>query len=47
MMIDVAVCTYGHELLVLGLLAISGENAAKSLLSIESLKNLIESLDES
>ena len=39
--------TYGDELLVLGILAVSSENTAKSLLSIQSLQDLVQSLDES
>ena len=44
---DWAVCTYGNKLLVFGILAISGENADKSLLSVKCLKDLVESLDKS
>ena len=38
--------TYGDEFLVLGVLAVSSEHADESLLSIESLENLIEALNE-
>ena len=37
----------GDELLVLGIFAVRGEDADKSLLSVESLENFIESLNES
>ena len=39
--------TYGHELVVLHVLAVRGEHADESLLAVESLENLIKALDES
>ena len=39
--------TYSDKLLVLGILAVGSENGTKSLLSIEGLQDLIQSLDKS
>lgn len=36
----------GHELLVLGIVAVVGENAKECLLSVESLADFVESLDK-
>ena len=39
--------TYGDKLLVSGVLAVSGEHGDQSLLSVKSLKDLVESLNKS
>ena len=39
--------TYGDKLLVLGILAVTGENGTESLLSVEGLQDLVQSLDKS
>ena len=39
--------TYSDKLLVLGILAVGSENGTKSLLSIEGLQDLVQSLDKS
>ena len=39
--------TYGDKLLVSGVLAVGGEHGDKSLLSVKSLQDLVESLNKS
>lgn len=38
--------TYGDKLLVLGVLTVGGEHGDESLLSVESLQDLVQSLAE-
>lgn len=39
--------TYGDELVVLGVLAVGGQNADQGLLAVEGLADLVQALHES